>query len=62
MLCIMTNTRIPDGLLLMYPALNLSIKRFTPSFIYSLDDQFLPYSMLKMCVDLYLGDNINLAE
>ena len=47
---------------MVYPAVNLSTQRFTPSFLHSLDDQFLPYSMLQICVKLYLGKNQNLTD
>jgi len=47
--------RIPDGLILCYPALSLSKLRFTPSLLLSVDDQLLPYPFLKMCLDSYVG-------
>lgn len=37
-LTIKTGTRIPDGILMAYPALSLDIKKFTPSFLVALDD------------------------
>lgn len=37
-LCIKMGVRVPDGILLAYPALNIDIKRFSPSFLISLDD------------------------
>jgi hormone-sensitive lipase len=36
--CIKENIRVPDALMLCYPALNLDIKFFTPSFLVSLED------------------------
>jgi len=47
--------RVPDGLILAYPALSLSKLRFTPSLMLSVDDQLLPYPFLKMCLDSYCG-------
>ena len=48
--------RIPDGLVLCYPALSLSKLRFTPSILLAVDDPMLPYPFLKMCLDSYVGD------
>jgi acetyl esterase/lipase len=62
LLCISTQTRLPDGVLLCYPALNLSANIFTPSMLVAIDDQLLPYSFLKMCANLYLGNNQHLSE
>lgn len=50
------NYRVPDGLILAYPALNLSKKKFTPSLLCAIDDPILPYPFLKMCIDCYVGD------
>ena len=47
--------RVPDGLILCYPALNLSKKYFTPSLLLALDDPILPYPFLKMCINSYIG-------
>ena len=47
--------RVPDGILMAYPALSLSKLRFTPSILLSVDDQLLPYPFLKMCLDSYCG-------
>lgn len=61
LLCIMTKTRVPDGLFLVYPALRLSMKYFTPSLKHTLEDFLLPLSVLKICVDSYIGDNFLLT-
>jgi hormone-sensitive lipase len=42
-LTIMAKIRVPDGLLLSYPALNLNREYYTPSLLYSLIDEFVPY-------------------
>ena len=55
LLSISRGFRIPDGLVLCYPALSLSKLRFTPSLLLSVDDQLLPYPFLKMCLDSYVG-------
>jgi len=56
-MAIQRNYRIPDGLILAYPALNLSKLDFTPSSLLSLDDPILPYPFLKMCIDSYAGSH-----
>ena len=48
--------RVPDGLLLAYPAVCLDKDRFTPSFIRALDDMVVPHTFLKLCLKSYLGD------
>ena len=47
--------RVPDGIFLAYPGLNLSKYDFTPSMLLSLDDPILPYPFLKMCLESYSG-------
>lgn len=39
-----------------YLALNLSTKCFSPSLLFALDDQIVPFTFLKMCLKLYLSD------
>jgi len=56
LMAIERNFRVPDGLILAYPALNLCKKVFTPSLLLSIDDPILPYPFLKMCLDSYIGD------
>ena len=48
--------RVPDGLIMCYPALSLSKEIFTPSMLLAVDDPILPYPFLKMCIDSYIGD------
>jgi hormone-sensitive lipase len=48
--------RIPDGLIMCYPALSLSKEIFTPSMLLAVDDPILPYPFLKMCIDSYIGE------
>ncbi len=52
--CIHTGLRLPDGLLLAYPALNLSVKSFTPSLLISLDDFVLNMNFLVSCINSYV--------
>jgi len=56
----MSGVRIPDGLMLTYPALCLSLKNFSPSFVLTLEDILIPHTFLKMCLDSYLnGENLD---
>jgi hormone-sensitive lipase len=49
--------RIPDGLLLVYPALNLSKKAFSPSLLLAQDDPLISFSFLKLCQEAYIGES-----
>lgn len=64
-LCIKEKVRVPDGILMCYPALNLNYNSFTPSLFVSLDDpsniiikfyfnKVLPHTFLKICLSSYL--------
>ncbi len=53
--CIKKHFKVPDGLLMCYPALSLSKLRFTPSLLLSIDDSLLPYPFLNMCLESYTG-------
>ena len=55
-MAITRGARVPDGLVLAYPALDLRKTMFTPSLLLAIDDPILPYPFLKMCIDSYLGD------
>lgn len=46
----------PDGLVLVYPALNLNINYYTPSLLHALNDMILPHTMLKVCLKAYIKD------
>jgi hormone-sensitive lipase len=50
------NLRQPDGIVLVYPALNLHYFDYTPSLLTSLNDMILPHTFLKICLDSYLKD------
>lgn len=51
--------KLPDGILLGYPVLNLSQKLFTPSLLMSLKDFVLRYSTMKMIYDQYVPDTVD---
>lgn len=50
------NIRLPDGICLIYPALNLNLQGYTPSFLTSLNDMILPHTFLKICLKSYIKD------
>ena len=45
---IMKQIKLPDGLFFAYPALNLNSNSFTPSYLYSINDQLIPSKLLKI--------------
>ena len=53
-LIIKMGLKVPDGIFLIYPALNLNPKNFTPSLVNSLEDFILPHTYLKVCAKEYL--------
>ena len=54
---IQSGGRVPDGLLLPYPALCMDPDHYTPSLTLSLDDMVLNYTFLKSCLAAYLQDS-----
>jgi acetyl esterase/lipase len=56
MLSIEKEFRVPDFVLPSYPALNLSLRNFSPSLMLSLDDFILPSSFLMLCLESYVKD------
>ena len=47
----------PDGIVLVYPALNLNYNDYTPSLLTALNDMILPHTFLKICLSAYIqGD------
>jgi len=59
LMAIKRGIRPPDGLVLAYPALHLSTKKFSPSLLLALDDQMIPYSLLKLCMQSYIAKGFN---
>jgi acetyl esterase/lipase len=47
MMAIMRGTRVPDGIFLMYPVLDLDRKEFYPSRLFSIDDPLLSTGLQK---------------
>jgi len=62
LLAIRSKFRVPDGILIAYPALNLSINSFTPSLLTSMDDFMLRYSFLNVCINSYLPPGADPAK
>ncbi|CAD8106727.1 unnamed protein product [Paramecium sonneborni] len=56
---IKSGARIPDGILMAYPALLLDIKQFTPSLLISLNDPLLHHTVLKLCISSYVPEQFN---
>jgi hormone-sensitive lipase len=54
--CIEKGVRLPTGLVLAYPAVNLDKSSFSPSLIYTLEDLLVPHTFLKLCLDSYIQD------
>lgn len=50
------NLRVPDGIVLVYPALSLDFRCYTPSFLTALNDMILPHTFLKVCLKAYVQD------
>ena len=49
--------KIPDGIVLVYPALNLNYFNYSPSLLSTLDDMVLPHTFLKICLEAYLKED-----
>lgn len=56
MLAIKSKRRVPDGLFLAYPALNLRTDTYSPSLLKALNDEIIPYTFLELCQSSYLPD------
>lgn len=61
-MAIQRNFRIPDGIIMCYPALTLDKFRFSPSMLLGVDDPLLPYPFLKMCIESYVGENYKIND
>lgn len=57
--CIHTGEKIPSGLLLTYPCVNMDAQSYTPSLMMSLEDPMIPYSFMKLCIESYLSPTDN---
>jgi len=48
--------RLPDGIMLSYPALNLFPTCVVPSYFQAIDDVILPSNVLKLCLKAYIPE------
>ena len=53
------NSRVPDGLLLCYPVLNLETDYFTPSYLKSTLDPLFSQYFLQICKISYIESGVN---
>mmetsp|Transcript_5986 Transcript_5986/g.18020 ORF Transcript_5986/g.18020 Transcript_5986/m.18020 type:complete len:815 (+) Transcript_5986:145-2589(+) len=58
MRCQELGLRLPDGIVLAYPALNLNMQ-WSPSRLLALFDPMLPYTLLRLCLRAYLPDGVD---
>ena len=52
-LCIAWKLRVPDGLVMCYPVLSVTTKKYTKSLLGTLEDMILPHTLLKLCENSY---------
>jgi hormone-sensitive lipase len=55
-LLILLKQRVPDLLMLVYPAANLDERRFTPSLLNSFNERLLYFTILEKCLTHYIDD------
>ena len=55
-LLILLKQRVPDYLLLVYPATNLNEHRFTPSLLNSFNERLLYFTILEKCLAHYIDN------
>jgi len=60
-LAVKCGRKVPDGIFMAYPALRLEAKAFSPSLMFALEDQLIPYTLLKLCISSYVPGNANPA-
>ena len=54
-LLILFKQRVPDCLIMVYPATNLCDKRFTPSLLNSFNERLLYFTVLEKCLQHYIS-------
>ena len=59
---ILENFRIPDGVVVFYPALNLNKYEFTRSRLLAFDEKLLSHTFLQMCLDCYIQNTNDKPE
>lgn len=58
-LLILLKQRVPDLLMLVYPATNLNENRFTPSLLNSFNERLLYFTILEKCLTHYIDGSFN---
>lgn len=58
-LLILFKQRVPDYLILVYPATNLNESRFTPSLLNSFNERLLYFTVLEKCLAHYVDEAFN---
>ena len=61
-LSIQRNVKIPDGLMLNYPASSWSMDSFAPSMMWSLDSVMLNISYMKIILEYYTGESTDIQK
>lgn len=56
LLALKHKVRMPDSLVLSYPALDIHLGQFSPGYVYSLFDFILPFTYMKLIVENYIQD------
>lgn len=59
---LMNKLKPPKGMMVCYPAVNIDMNSFTPSFLYTLHDHLLSFNMVNLCNKCYVDcktDTIN---
>ncbi|CAD8063315.1 unnamed protein product [Paramecium primaurelia] len=57
-----TNQRIPDKIILQYPAVNLNLCDVVPSNLKSMNDQMIPMGLLMLCRQSYLKNQSDIPN
>ena len=61
-MAIQNNFRVPDCIILAYPALDFSLERFYPSLMHGITDMMLNFNLMKTFRDAYVHENCDLEN
>ena len=61
-LAIQKSVKVPDGIHIIYPSLIVNPKHFVPSFLLSLDDQMLNSTFLKLVLQSYASEHMQMND
>ena len=59
-LSIQKQVRVPDGVVLTYPAMDCNLNQFSPSLLLSLDDFFMSFSFLMFALENFCKDPLKI--